>query len=310
MYYRTNIILKNSLLAYYKALNFIMPSFAIISDINVNNTDTTENNVSRFSVGSHTIRKICLIPDEEPGEVFLADSQMVAQIAEDIACENIEPEVDDSDERANQFINKELLAYITERHGDIGFTMEGLTEGQLYLVADHHTFVVMVIKQAAGWFGRATLTSSVYGTYYTMPVAEDYSIATPRVEELKSMLDSVVQEKRDILAESCSFRSEAAELSRENKFLQSMLDRFHSEIKSLNEKHDEAQSETINRINNLETKIMYNKGAQSEFFTETKKVSKSEARFGDDVIGKFENSLALLTNFDKSKLRSIASVKF
>ena len=287
-----------------------MPSFAIISDINVNNTDTTENNVSRFSVGPDTIRKICLIPDEEPGEVFLADSQIVAQIAEDIACENIEPEVDNSDEKAKQFIEKELLAYITERHGDIGFTMEGLTEGQLYLHAGHYSFEVMVIKQAAGWFGRATFAPLTYGTYYSMAVAEDYSIATPRVEELKSMLDSVVQEKRDILAESCSFQSEAAELSRENKFLQSMLDRFHSEIKSLNEKHDEAQSETINRINNLETKIMYNKGTQSEFFTETKKVSKSEPRFGDDVIGKFENSLALLTNFDKSKLRSIASVKF
>jgi hypothetical protein len=287
-----------------------MPSFAIISDINVNNTDTTENNSSRFSVGPETIRKICLIPDEEPGEVFLADSQMVAQIAEDIACENIEPEVDNSDERVKQFIEKELLSYITERHGDIGFTMEGLTEGQLYLEKDNNTYCVMVVISSSGWFKRSVFISARLGTYYTMPVAEDYSIATPRVEELKSMLDSVVQEKRDILAESCSFQSEAAELSRENKFLQSMLDRFHAEIKSLNEKHDEAQSETINRINNLETKIMYNKSAQSEFFSESKKVSKSEPRFGDDVIGKFENSLALLTNFDKSKLRSIAAVKF
>jgi hypothetical protein len=301
-------------------------SFAIITNVVGVKNDAGVN--VRFCSGLKTIKKILLVP-EEAGDIFDEQKEAVVFTNEpSLELTQQEPKEEESKEEPKKEERKEspeeteLLAFIREQHGDIGFDMANLVDGQYFLMKSGDKYLLNVVVSSSGWFTKS-YTSSVVGKYYTMPMVENYDVASPKVAELKTLLASTLSEKSNLLAQSCSFQSQASSLDVENKFLKSIIEKFHKEIETLNNKHEEAKAETINRINSLETKMLSTPEPRitRELYQQDREVYQKDNFFNrefhrevkprkntnNDIVGKFENSLALIANFDKSKLRSLAN---
>lgn len=294
-------------------------SFAIITNVVGVKNDAGVN--VRFCSGLKTIKKIILVP-EEAGDVFgeqigqeKSTNKLTLESSPKEEQKEEQPKEEPQKEQKEQSPEEtELLAFIREQHGNIGFDMANLVDGQYFLMKSGDKYLLNVVVSSSSWF-TTTQTSSVIGKYYTMPMVENYDVSSPKVAELKTLLESTLNEKSNILAQSCSFQSQASNLDVENKFLKSIIEKFHKEIETLNNKHEEVKTETINRINSLETRLSnpeprYTREVcqPDNFFNrEFHREVKPRKHNNNDIVGKFENSLALIANFDKSKLRSLAN---
>lgn len=315
-------------------------SFAIISNIN---TSFDDEGKRVFTKCEKTIKRVVLTPEIASGEVFKSDVELEMEKLINEQEESFEQEIEDEPiqgeelkENADETNNKteednkpkeepkpeeeskpeepisqsnmetELLAFIREECGELTLTMDGLSSGDMFLTRiGENKYHLNKVSTSTGWF-KSTNVSTLVGKFSALKMIEDYSVSSPRVSELKSLLESTLEEKSNILAQSCAFQSQVNNLNVENKFLMTIIDKFHKEIETLNNKHDEAQNETINRINNLEHKIMYNKEPREELtFPRQKRCEPN--KFNNEIVGKFENSLMLIANFDKTKLRSLAN---
>ena len=94
------------------------------------------------------------------------------------------------------------------------------------------------------WFSVTTILSQhSIGMIKIIDVDQTYDVESARISELTGLVKSLVQEKTDILAESCSLQSELRNAIGENDFLTGLVQKFQEELVGINLKYEKHEKQ-------------------------------------------------------------------
>lgn len=267
--------------------------FVIISDIDMIICTDEETTRVTFNRGQKMVRKIVQGEPQPDVVINVLDEYFSAEQYDGPSYDPTEaPEADISQLKVSldaceqaliEWATKEFNAPIIgeAQHSAGTYYLRRLTSRKYALCMAETT----IIK---GWFSNSEVPSErIIGHVKALEIYQEIEVESPRINELTTMIRSLMLEKTDILAESCSLQSELNNVTNENEFLVGLVQKFQDELVGMNEKYErhDKQLETImERLNRRLTESMTKRPAPVRVES-----------LADQVVA-----------FDKRKLRSTA----
>lgn len=150
-----------------------------------------------------------------------------------------------------------LTQYITDHIGVTLSVTAPLVENQLYLTRvteTHYELYIteLTIVKTYLFISTPTITSRYIGKYYVMPVDSGCDIINERIGELTNLISSVIGDRNNILAESCSLKSALTDAQSQNEFLVGLLEKCQLELTNKFDLHDQQLNELMKKVNRLD----------------------------------------------------------
>jgi hypothetical protein len=274
--------------------------FAIVSDV--------KREEDKLVSGALSIRKLVAI--EFLGDVYNGDSSVIIHDDNSHEKENIT-----TDEMRKELVVCEFINEFTR--ANLPNSFDGLQKDDMYIVKhtencdspEYHLYV-MVSSEVKHWFSSEFLLTPKYiGKFATINIEHDCAIDTEHTRELRAIIVETSNEKTEILAQSCNLESQVKQLGIENNFMRSVIERFQDQVNDLDIKRKEDQEELVARVKRIEEEV-----AKKQSTIQKQPVIQKQHNRVEQVRGtssrnnNFEETIHLLANFDRRKLRPIGKM--